>query len=174
VFFVLRVMGRPPGEVMVTVSDVEGSARLLRPRDDDALRAELRVIAAGFATPAVIFGGPVSAGTLKISETLGTRTAGLRGLLVSPMLGLGGRAMTQRRPQWVEDYATAQTITHDYDRTVINEGLRSIIAVPVVVDGGPRAIMYAALRQCTPIGGSTFRPVGPGRGPPRRRDHNSR
>ncbi|MFC9556221.1 LuxR C-terminal-related transcriptional regulator [Rhodococcus sp. NPDC056960] len=137
---------------MVTVSDVEGSARLLRPRDDDALRAELRVIAAGFATPAVIFGGPVAAGTLKISETIGTRTAGLRGLLVSPMLGLGGCAMTQRRPQWVEDYATAQTITHDYDRPVINEGLRSIIAVPVVVDGGPRAILYGALRQSTPVG----------------------
>ncbi|MHA4852778.1 LuxR C-terminal-related transcriptional regulator [Rhodococcus sp. MSC1_016] len=141
---------------MVTVSDVEGSARLLRPRDDDALRAELRVIAAGFATPAVIFGGPVSAGTLQISETLGTRTAGLRGLLVSPMLGLGGRAMTQGRPQWVEDYASAQTITHDYDRPVINEGLRSIIAVPVVVDGGPRAIMYAAFRQSAPLGGRLF------------------
>ncbi len=135
------------------VSDAEGSARLLRPRDDDALRAELRVIAAGFATPPVVFGGPVSAGTLKISETLGTRTVGLRGLLISPMLGLGGRAITLLRPQWVEDYATAQTITHDYDRPVINEGLRSIIAVPVVVGGAARAIMYAALRQATPSGG---------------------
>ncbi|MEU2006503.1 GAF domain-containing protein [Rhodococcus sp. NPDC019627] len=137
-------------------SDVEGFARLLRPRDDDTLRAELRVIAAGFATPAVIFGGPVSVGTLQISETLGTRTAGLRGLLVSPRLGLGGRAMTQLRPQWVEDYASAQTITHDYDRPVINEGLRTIIAVPVVVGGQSRAILYAALRQSTPVGDRLF------------------
>ena len=137
----------------MAVSDAEGSARLLRPRDDDALRAELRVIVADFATPPVVFGGPVSAGNLKISETLGTRTPGLRGLLISPMLGLGGRAITLLRPQWVEDYATAQTITHDYDRPVINEGLRSIIAVPVVVGGAARAIMYAALRQATPSGG---------------------
>jgi hypothetical protein len=46
----------------------EGSARLLRPRDDDALRAELRVIAKEFVTPAVVFGGPVSEGTLAHSE----------------------------------------------------------------------------------------------------------
>ncbi|TQC39209.1 helix-turn-helix transcriptional regulator [Rhodococcus sp. WS4] len=90
---------------------------------------------------------------MKISETLGTRTAGLRGLLISPMLGLGGRAITQLRPQWVENYATAQTITHDHDRPVINEGLRSVIAVPVVVGGGPRAIINAALRQSAPLGG---------------------
>ncbi|TQC48326.1 helix-turn-helix transcriptional regulator [Rhodococcus sp. WS4] len=143
----------PPEEVTVAVSQAQHPARLLRPRDDDALRAELRVIAAEFATPAVVFGGSVSAGTLKISETLGTRTAGLRSLPISPMLGLGGRAITQLRPQWVEDYATAQTITHDYDRPVINEGLRSVIAVPVVVGGGPRAIIYAALRQSAPLGG---------------------
>nr|GLK33787.1 hypothetical protein GCM10017611_06300 [Rhodococcus wratislaviensis] len=102
----------------MAVSDAERLARLLRPRDDDALRAELRAIAAEFETPAVVFGGPVSvsAGTLKISETLGTRTAGLRGLLISPTSGLGGRAITQIRPQWVEDYASAETITHEYDR----------------------------------------------------------
>lgn len=138
----------------------EGSARLLRPRDDDALRAELRVIAKEFVTPAVVFGGPVAEGTLKISETLGTRTAGLRGLSISPMLGLGGRAIIQLRPQSVEDYATARTITHDYDRPVINEGLRSIIAVPVVVGGGARAIIYAAFRQSTPIGGRILDMLG--------------
>ncbi|MFC9553390.1 hypothetical protein ACFTWF_21300 [Rhodococcus sp. NPDC056960] len=54
------------------------------------------------------------------------------------------------------DYATAPSITHDDDRPVINEGLRSVIAIPVVVGGQSPAIMYAALRQSTPIRGRTL------------------
>nr|WP_271209283.1 hypothetical protein [Rhodococcus wratislaviensis] len=43
---------------------------------------------------------------------------------------------------------------------MINEGLRSIIAVPVVVGGGARAVIYAALRESTPIGGRIFDMLG--------------
>lgn len=129
--------------------------RLLRPRDDDVLRAELRAIARAWASPVVVFGGSVAGGTLKISETIGTRTGALRGLHISPRSGLGGAAMVQFTPQWVDDYAYAPTITHEYDRPVLSEGLRSIVAVPVVVAGESRAVIYAGLRESAPIGGRT-------------------
>ncbi len=127
---------------------------LLRPRDGDALRAELRHTASLTDVP-VLFGGEVHGGNLLLSEFLGTRTNGLKGLTVPAASGLGGRVSHQRRPASVPDYRTALNITHQFDAPVIGEGLRSVIAVPVVVDGISRAVLYAAIREATPIGDRT-------------------
>ncbi|EME16013.1 helix-turn-helix transcriptional regulator [Rhodococcus triatomae] len=127
---------------------------LLRPRDGDALRAELRHTASLADVP-VLFGGEVHAGNLLLSEFIGTRTNGLKGLTVPSTSGLGGRVAHQRRPASVPDYRTALNITHHFDAPVIGEGLRSVIAVPVVVDGVSRAVLYAAVREATPIGDRT-------------------
>lgn len=124
---------------------------LLRPRDGDALRAELREVMKSSGIP-VVFGGEVTAHTLHLSELHGTRTRGLQGLMIPSRSGLGGRAMDQRRPAAVSDYGNSQYITHDYDRPVLSEGLRSVLAVPVVVEGASRAVMYAAIRERGPIG----------------------
>lgn len=128
-----------------------GPAELLRPRDADALRAELRRIAAATGTP-VAFGGAVQAGTLVLSEFIGTRTNGMRGLAVQPKSGLGGRAVTSQRPTAVADYRSDATITHHYDGPVLGEGLRAVVAVPVVVSGESRAVLYVANRDPSPIG----------------------
>ncbi len=47
--------------------------------------------------------------------------------------------MVAGRPLSVADYRNASTITHDYDAPVLTEGIRSVLAVPVIVDGLPRA-----------------------------------
>ncbi|MCQ4119345.1 LuxR C-terminal-related transcriptional regulator [Rhodococcus tibetensis] len=127
---------------------------LLRPRDGDALRGELRTIAAQGVVP-VLFGGEVNDDTLHLSEFFGTRTNNLKGLAIPPRSGLGGRVVTQRRPASVNDYGTSQTITHHFDRPVLSEGLRSILAVPVIVRGESRAVLYAASRERAPIGDRT-------------------
>lgn len=127
---------------------------LLRPRDGDALRGELRTIAARGIAP-VVFGGEVHDDTLRLSEFVGTRTNNLAGLSVPARSGLGGRAVAQRTPVAVQDYGSARSITHQYDRPVLGEGLRSILAVPVVVEGSSRAVLYAAIRDCAPIGDRT-------------------
>ncbi|MFE6859620.1 LuxR C-terminal-related transcriptional regulator [Nocardia sp. NPDC057668] len=124
---------------------------LLRPRDADALRAELRHIAAISRLP-VVFGGEVSAGTLVLSEFVGTRTNSMRGLVVAPSSGLGGSAVATGRPRAVADYRSASTITHHYDGPVLGEGLRAVTAVPVVVAGQARAVLYVATRESGPIG----------------------
>lgn len=128
-----------------------GYADVLRPRDADALRAELRRIATATGAP-VAFGGAVHAGTLVLSEFLGTRTNGMRGLAVEPQSGLGGVAVTSRRPTSVADYRSAATITHHYDGPVLGEGLRAVVAVPVIVSGESRAVLYVANRDSGPIG----------------------
>ncbi|MFF0814233.1 LuxR C-terminal-related transcriptional regulator [Rhodococcus sp. NPDC003318] len=130
------------------------SSPLLRPRDGDALRAELR-LAAGITDVPVFFGGEVHGGDLLLSEFIGTRTNGLKGLTVPASTGLGGRVADQRRPASVPDYRSAVNITHQFDAPVLGEGLRSVLAVPVVVDGVSRAVLYAAVRETTPIGDRT-------------------
>lgn len=127
---------------------------LLRPRDADAVRAELRRMATDTGLP-LAFGGQVHDDTLLLSEFFGTRTGAMRGLAVLPRAGLGGASVVSRRPISVPDYRRASTITHDYDEPVLSEGIRSILAVPVVVDGTTRAVLYGAHRTSAPIGDRT-------------------
>ncbi|MET7767600.1 LuxR C-terminal-related transcriptional regulator [Nocardia sp. NPDC005366] len=127
---------------------------LLRPRDGDALRSEIRWVAAKAGVP-VVFGGEVHEDTLLLTEFVGTVTNGLRGLPVLRASGLGGRVMDTRRPASVADYRSAATITHHYDVPVSGEGIRSVLAVPVVVDSRSRAILYAATRGGAPLGDRT-------------------
>lgn len=120
----------------------------------DAVRAELRQIAATTGLP-LTFGGEVRDNTLLLTEFFGTRSGAMRGLAVRPSAGLGGASVVSRRPVSVADYRNAPTITHDYDGPVLTEGIRSILAVPVVVDGAPRAVLYGAFRTPGAVGGRT-------------------
>lgn len=124
--------------------------RLLRPDDRAVLRAELRRLRR--AGVPVAFAGEVGASRLRLVEFSGTRTTGLHNLEVHPGTGLGGRVLVQGRPAGVTDYGTARTITHDYDRPVLAEGLSSIFAVPVQAGGRCRAVLYGALRQPVAFG----------------------
>jgi DNA-binding CsgD family transcriptional regulator len=133
---------------------VPTASPLLRPRDTDALRAALRHVAAEGGVP-VLFGGEVNGDALLLSEFVGTRTRLLRGLVVRSNSGLGGASMVAGRPLSVADYRNAATITHDYDTPVLSEGIRSVLAVPVIVDGIPRAMLYGAYRSSAPMGGLT-------------------
>lgn len=89
---------------------------------------------------------------LRIERTLGTRTEALHDLVVRGGTGLGGKAMVLRNPVAVDDYVNARTISHHYDQPVTLEGLRSIMAVPVVVAGRVHGVLYAALRRRLSIG----------------------
>lgn len=125
--------------------------RSLRPSDDDLIRAELRAVAADSAVP-VVFGGQVRDETLRITELHGTRTRGLRNLAVPARSGLGGLVVARRRPEVVQGYRDATSITHDFDGPVLGEGISSVAAVPVLVAGRARAVLYAAVRGQLTLG----------------------
>jgi DNA-binding NarL/FixJ family response regulator len=100
----------------------------------------------------VAFGGLVQPAGLRLSELLGTSTNALLGLTVVRGTGLGGKALDLGKPVAVTDYSHAAGISHQYDRPVTAEGLRSMVAVPVVVNRVVRAVLYGALRQALPLG----------------------
>ncbi|MEU1664373.1 LuxR C-terminal-related transcriptional regulator [Streptomyces sparsogenes] len=101
----------------------------------------------------VAFGGLFSgARQFRISELTGTTTNSLRGLAITPGNGLGGKVITMSRPISVSDYPASRAISHEYDAAVGAEGLRSMLAVPVVVRGRVRGVLYGALRQPLALG----------------------
>ncbi|MBU3871012.1 LuxR C-terminal-related transcriptional regulator [Streptomyces sp. 4503] len=101
----------------------------------------------------VAFGGLFSGSRqFRISELTGTTTNSLRGLAITPGNGLGGKVLTMSRPISVADYPTSRAISHEYDAAVGAERLRSMLAVPVVVRGRVRGVLYGALRQPLVLG----------------------
>lgn len=123
-----------------------------RPDDRELLRSVLRNLATGGNGPGVLFAGLVNDDDLTITELLGTRTGSLRRLWVREGEGVGGGAIERLRPTVVADYVRADSISHQHDEVVSREGLRSMIAVPVMVDGKPRAVIYAASRELAELG----------------------
>ncbi|MDX2642880.1 helix-turn-helix transcriptional regulator [Streptomyces sp. PA03-1a] len=101
----------------------------------------------------VAFGGLLpEPGRLRISELSGTATASLQGLTVTAGNGLGGKTIALSRPLAVTDYSTSRVISHEYDAAVGAEGLRSVLAVPVVVRRRVRGVLYGALRHPLALG----------------------
>ncbi|MFB6848560.1 response regulator transcription factor [Streptomyces sp. NPDC056373] len=102
----------------------------------------------------VAFGGLLEAGQqMRISELSGTATYALRSLVVTSGTGLGGKTVALARPCVVTDYSASRQISHEYDAPVAAEGLRSVLAVPVVVRHRVRGVLYGALRTSLPLGG---------------------
>ncbi|MFD5740262.1 LuxR C-terminal-related transcriptional regulator [Streptomyces massasporeus] len=102
----------------------------------------------------VAFGGLMEAGQrMRISELSGTATHALRSLAVTSGTGLGGKTVALSRPCVVTDYSASRQISHEYDAPVAAEGLRSVLAVPVVVRHRVRGVLYGALRTAVPLGG---------------------
>ncbi|MCH0566017.1 MULTISPECIES: helix-turn-helix transcriptional regulator [unclassified Streptomyces] len=106
----------------------------------------------------VAFGGLVDPGRrqMRISELSGNVTAALRALAVASGSGLGGKAVALARPYAVTDYSSSRQISHEYDAAVAEEGLRSVLAVPVVVRRRVRGVLYGALRTAQPLGDRTL------------------
>ncbi|MGQ4383767.1 response regulator transcription factor [Streptomyces sp. SAS_270] len=123
----------------------------LRPDDGDAFRQTLRALHQRSRFP-VVFGGQVRGNLLNLSQFVGARTPALRGLDVRTEAGLGGRVLASARPAIVANYGADESITHDYDAPVLAEGIRSVVAVPVVVAGAVRGVLYGATRGAAPLG----------------------
>ncbi|MFI6285146.1 response regulator transcription factor [Streptomyces sp. NPDC051018] len=105
----------------------------------------------------VVFGGLLhDTQRLRIAQVSGAQTRALHGLGINTGHGLGGKSIALSRPCAVVDYHEARHISHEYDAPVSTEGLRSVLAVPVVVRRKVRGVLYGAIRRPVPIGDRTF------------------
>ncbi|MFB9726699.1 GAF domain-containing sensor histidine kinase [Haloechinothrix salitolerans] len=97
-------------------------------------------------------GKPDSDDTLLIGDSVRARTDVLDGLAVPKGVGLGGQVMLTKRPMWVKNYITSPRITHDFASQAQLEGLRAMIAVPIMHDDRVLGVLYGANRYETDFG----------------------
>ena len=124
--------------------------------EDDLLARAVGDLATRTGLP-VAFGGFERDGAIDVTSVVGNRTSSLAGLVVQPTRGLGGRAYVERRPRLALDYRSSRNITHDYDRAVLGEGISTLFAVPVLVSGRPRGVLYCGSWARSPFGETTAR-----------------
>lgn len=92
---------------------------------------------------------------LVLSELHKLRTQLFRGAVIRPGIGLGGVALRLRRPAAVQDYVGSTDITHHFDQAAMADQIRSAVALPVLVNGEPRAVIYGATRGDVTFGERT-------------------
>jgi DNA-binding NarL/FixJ family response regulator len=126
--------------------------------DADLLRAAVEEMRQSAQFP-VTFGGIAHRGSVTITHLSGNRHDSLVGLRVETNRGLGGRAMSEGRPRVTSDYGASPHITHDYDEAVLGEGIRSLLAVPVVVRGQTRGVLYGGTHAGSARGGVVVAPA---------------
>lgn len=107
----------------------------------------------------VAFGGLAESGVLSVTAMTGARTHHLDGLVVHAGRGLGGRSLVERRPRLTLDYRTARGITHDYDRAILGEGISTLLAIPVMVGGRARGVLYCGSWREAAVGDVIARPA---------------
>ena len=107
----------------------------------------------------VAFGGLARGDAIHITSIHGARTRSLEGLVVQAARGLGGRALVEKRPRLALDYGSSRSITHDYDRAVLGEGIATLFAVPVLVGDRARGVIYCGSWAESPVGDVVARPA---------------
>ncbi len=107
----------------------------------------------------VAFGGLERDDSVRVTSIVGARTRSLEGLVVHAARGLGGQALVEKRPRLALDYRSSRSITHDYDRAVLGEGITTLLAVPIVVGARARGVVYCGSWSPSPVGEGVARPA---------------
>ncbi|MCR2817240.1 LuxR C-terminal-related transcriptional regulator [Microbacterium sp. zg.Y1090] len=107
----------------------------------------------------VVFAGLEHAGAVHVSAIAGARTRSIEGLVVLAGRGLGGASLVEGRPRLAPDYRTSRSITHDYDRAILGEGISTLLAVPIMVAAKARGVIYCGSWQRASVGDAVSKPV---------------
>ena len=104
---------------------------------------------AGFS---LAFGGEFDRDAARLRAYAGVKGQSIHGLLIEAGEGLGGRALLERQTRFTADYSRTAWITNRYGREVRAEGIVTLLAVPIAVDGSVRALLYAGFRDAVQLG----------------------
>jgi signal transduction histidine kinase len=97
-------------------------------------------------------GVPTDAEQVVLRHTVNSTSGLIEGLVVPVGAGLGGRVLAARRPLWVSDYCAAPDISPHFKCQVAAEGIKAMIALPIISGGRLLGVLYAANRHDTAFG----------------------
>lgn len=127
--------------------------------DDEAVRAALSSLKTATGIPVTMYGTLLPDNRLQITQWVGLRTPALQNLILDSGVGVGGRVVTTRRAVGVSDYVRATAISHENDRAIQDEGLHSIVAVPVIVQREIRGVLYVGVHSPVRLGDKVIEEV---------------
>ncbi len=127
--------------------------------DDEAIRAALTSLKTATGIPVTMYATLLADNRLQITQWVGLRTPALQNLIIDPGAGVGGRVVNTRRPVGVSDYTRANVISHENDRPIQDEGLHSIVAVPVIVNREIRGVLYVGVHSPVRLGDKVIEEV---------------
>ena len=127
--------------------------------DEDVIISALNSLKNATGIPVTMYGTCMDDGKLHINKWVGLRTPALYNLEINAGAGVGGRVMTTRRPVGVSDYTRTKYITHEFDRQVRDEGLHSIVAVPVIVSREMKGVLYGGVHSRARMGDKVLEEV---------------
>lgn len=84
---------------------------------------------------------------LEVKAVLGNRGPNLPGLRLEPGSGVGGAVLASGRPVAVSDYSLATFDPGLVDLVVREEGIESLLGVPISFGGEVRGVLHAGLRH---------------------------
>lgn len=156
--------GAPPVSEKVGARQREGSDTMTvdaqrTKDDDDAIRAALTALKTATSIPVAMYATLLADNRLQITQWIGLRTPALQNLIIDPGSGVGGRVVTTRRAVGVSDYTRANVISHEHDKAIQDEGLHSVVAVPVIVQREIRGVLYVGVHSTVRLGDKVIEEV---------------
>lgn len=127
--------------------------------DDDAIRAALTALKTATGIPVAMYGTLLADNRLQITQWIGLRTPALQNLIIEQGAGVGGRVVATRRAVGVSDYTRANVISHEHDKAISDEGLHSVVAVPVIVQREIRGVLYVGVHSTVRLGDKVIEEV---------------
>ena len=127
--------------------------------DDEAIRSALTTLKNATSIPVTMYASLLADNRLQITQWVGLRTPALQNLIMEPGTGVGGRVVNTRRPVGVSDYVRANIISHENDQVMQDEGLHSLLAVPVIVRREIRGVLYVGVHSPVRLGDKVIEEV---------------
>jgi len=151
--------GRPARQVLDVLGELdEKYAEVLALLDRQAaVRRMVANVPALAGVDLAWVGEPDGDDRMVLRHSVQAETDLVDGLVVPAGVGLGGRVLLVRRPLWVSDYCTAPEITHQFATQAAAEGVKGMIAVPILHDDRLLGVLYGANRHEREFGDRTMR-----------------
>ncbi len=127
--------------------------------EDEAIRSALASLKTETGIPVTMFATILPDNRLQITNWIGLRTPALQDIVIESGVGLGGLVVTTRRPVGVTDYVRANNISHEKDSLIQDEGLHSLVAVPVIVQREMRGVLYVGVHSPVRLGDKVIEEV---------------
>lgn len=97
-------------------------------------------------------GDPSGADRMVLQHSVNSTSGLVEGLVVPVGAGLGGKVLAARRPLWVSDYCKAPEISSHFKAEADVEGIKAMIAVPIIANEQLLGVLYGANRRDTVFG----------------------